>query len=219
MLYHTTIITLNKSFITRYKCNGSSSQPPLHSISEAFKLCDASIEMVASILRRFGAHYTYQNAPLLLVHGAIVAADATLAMSSWPVTMFSNKDRMLPIFETALAELSSAWSIAGVAHDRLRTMMSQDWESPQDYDSLTKFGSVSSESAWTTSTSVSDDTVPSEFSMVHPSTSGFDFGSSVLNTATMMVSVDDQLSHLAGRGTDSGAMVPTDTNSEIEWWL
>lgn len=123
MLYHTARISLNRPLISlRSNDNGQSSKL----VSDAIELCDASVDTVVRILRRFGAQHTLKNAPFGFVHGAVVAIDVTLAtMTSTSASKGVVKDTALPTLDAALAELSHAWKIARDARDGLQELLAR----------------------------------------------------------------------------------------------
>ncbi|KAI1623221.1 fungal-specific transcription factor domain-containing protein [Exophiala viscosa] len=194
MLFQTTRLILNKSILTRYKHKALSFQNPPDIIMEALRLCDASIETIVGIIRRFGAQHSLQNAPFVFVHGAIVAADVTLSLSSWRRAdgggehspRIPDPDTVLPVLESTLADLSSAWSIAHDARNELRKVMDQLSSSPQMNDLwIPPTGPPGGDGAHTALTHISDSTVSTTFPSTYPSTSGFDFSFSESGTGSM----------------------------------
>src|SRR5882757_6083486 len=126
MLYHTARISLNRPLVSGNNQSALSSDTS-KVMSDAFEICDASVETIIGILRRFSTQHTLKNAPLGFVHGAVAAIDVTLAMSSRsykddrprPIV----KDTVLPAIDAALAELSYAWSIANDARRCLQGLL------------------------------------------------------------------------------------------------
>jgi hypothetical protein len=141
MLYHTTRIALNRPLLARSSQKRSAPHMLTEVVTQAFQLCEASVETIVGIARRLNAQHSLQSAPLTCVHGVIIAVDAALAMSSWTgperedreSPRSPGKDTTLSMLETALADLSSAWTIAQDAHTGLRTWLDQR-SGPQEGD-------------------------------------------------------------------------------------
>lgn len=125
ILYHTARISLNRPRIIHkdlkdWSCQQSDLLP------EAMKICDASIEIIVSVLRRFDAQHSLKNAPLSFVHGVIAAADATVALASTrrkdDEMRLLNGDS-LGALAAALGELPYAWEIAAEAREELQNLL------------------------------------------------------------------------------------------------
>jgi hypothetical protein len=74
-----------------------------------------------SIIRRFNAQHGLSKAPLLFVHGIIIAIDATIATTCYQTAEVTTmKGTILEALDGALAQLAHASSIASEARDGLR---------------------------------------------------------------------------------------------------
>jgi len=194
MLFQTTRLILNKSILTRYKHKALSFQSSPDIVMEALRLCDASVEMIVAILRRFGAQHSLQNAPFVFVHGAIIAADAARSLSSWRRadggsennSRIPDTETVLPILESMLVDLSSAWSIAQDACNELRMIMDRRSSSPHVNELWNPpTGLPGGDGAHTALTSISGSTGSITFPSTYPSTSVFDFSFPESGTAAM----------------------------------
>ncbi len=127
MLYHTARISLNRPFVTTKSSASPCPSPASSSLySGSIEICDTSADIIVSILNRFKPQGGLKTAPLMFVHGAIVAIDATLATAQHqsggkPIV----KDTNLPALDAALAELSHTWALAGGARTGLRDVLRQ----------------------------------------------------------------------------------------------
>ena len=116
MLYHVTHMSLNLPFLS-YNPNISiytSIQTP-KSIIDALEACNASIDNILSIIRRFKSQYTLRVAPLVFVHGAVLALDAALAILRYePLGIVTQGDSQCAL-DSALQEMSDTWPLASQA--------------------------------------------------------------------------------------------------------
>ena len=128
MLYHTVRISLHLPRIARPQRGTLSLQQP-ELLPEAFNICDSSIETIIGIIRRFEAQHTLQKAPLIFVHGVILAADALLKLafhrSPGDQAHLLLGDSPLTTFNAALTGLSSAWEIANDVGHQLQSFITQ----------------------------------------------------------------------------------------------
>jgi len=125
MLYHTARISLNRPFIA-HQCNPAGDPLADSSVfsADSIRICDASADMIVSILNRFRVRHTLAKAPFVFVHGAIIAADVTLVLARYQNNgVLDTKNTNLPSLDTALAELSYAWALAGEARVGLRNIL------------------------------------------------------------------------------------------------
>lgn len=128
MLYHISQISLNLPFLLDPQPPWESSQAPnlTKLVSDAVDICEASVDIVISILRRFRSQYTLTKVPLNLVHGGIIAADAILAMMG-----FCDGERRgslvkdLYVLDDALLEMSYSWNIATTARTGLKNLLAE----------------------------------------------------------------------------------------------
>ncbi|KFY29643.1 hypothetical protein V494_08580 [Pseudogymnoascus sp. VKM F-4513 (FW-928)] len=128
MLYHTSQISLNLPFLRDAQPPWGKSQEPGQPklVSDAVDICGASVDIVLSILRRFRSQYTLTKAPLNLVHGGIIAADAILAVMD-----FCDGERRgslvkdLYVLDDALLEMSYSWDIATTARTGLKNLLAE----------------------------------------------------------------------------------------------
>jgi hypothetical protein len=125
MLYHTAQISLNLPFLTsEHKTEVPSLTAPAKLVTDAIKICGTSVDLVLSILRRFKSQYTLKNAPLVLVQGAITAADASLAMMHFQLgDKPMVQDKYFRLLDEALLELSYSWAIAADAREGLQNLL------------------------------------------------------------------------------------------------
>ncbi|XXG95528.1 hypothetical protein Hte_001792 [Hypoxylon texense] len=131
-LYHSTRICLNLPFITTIEPHTLHQEQTAisNSISECIKICKSSAEEIAGILERFKSQHTLGNAPVILVQGAIVAANAILITSRISGTSVSlMEDTPFPNLDEALNEMSVSWSLASDARVRLGKAL--DWQQPE----------------------------------------------------------------------------------------
>lgn len=117
MLYHTTRISLNRPFI-----NPNTTQD----FNQSFRICETSADIIVSILRRFKAQHSLLNCPLLFVYAAIKAVDITFTADQYqnigtPVITDTN----LLTLDSALNELSYAWTLAGQARKGLQDLLNK----------------------------------------------------------------------------------------------
>jgi hypothetical protein len=122
MLYHTAMITLHRPFLKGgTECESISQSPPPSHNTDSGDLCDASSDVIVSILRRFNAQHSLFKAPMLFVHGTIIAIDATIATTRCLAAEISTMEgTLLPALDSALTQLSHASPIATEAKLGLR---------------------------------------------------------------------------------------------------
>lgn len=136
MLYHTARISLNRPLVGTYKQSASSTDFS-KMVADAFEICDASVETIVGILRRFSAQHTLKNAPLGFVHGAVAAIDVVLATTATTASLkvdpprSLDKNTFLSSLDAALAELSHAWTIARDARNGLQEVL-RSWQSEKE---------------------------------------------------------------------------------------
>jgi hypothetical protein len=119
MLYHIIRISLNRPFLA-----ASSEAIQYELFEDSQKICDTSVDTIVSILRRFKSQHSLQNAPLVFVHGSIRAADAMMAITrhqSGDLPLI--QDTNLQALDTALVEMSHAWTLAGNARKGLQNLL------------------------------------------------------------------------------------------------
>lgn len=127
MLFHTSQISLNLPFLAATEnqaVNPFTASSKL--VTDALEICGMSVDIIVSVLRRFKSQYTLKKASLILVHGAITAADAVVAMMRFhgvEETVFG--DSNLRALNEALLELSYSWDIADKASAGLRGATSE----------------------------------------------------------------------------------------------
>ncbi|CAK7234996.1 hypothetical protein SBRCBS47491_009140 [Sporothrix bragantina] len=97
-------------------------------LKEALDVCTVSVEAMVSVLQRFRSQHTLGNAPILFVHGAIVASNAVFITSRLASTNGTAgpalKDTHFPALDQALAEMAVSWELAGQARTKFRTALS-----------------------------------------------------------------------------------------------
>ncbi|RDW84286.1 hypothetical protein BP6252_01876 [Coleophoma cylindrospora] len=118
MLYHSTIISLNRPFLKPL-----TNSARLESPSESQTTCDAAVESIIEILQRFRTDYTLRNSPFVFVQGTILALNARLITTrnqhAWPVMT----DSGLSFLDLALEDLSHVWELAGEARRKFWTVL------------------------------------------------------------------------------------------------
>lgn len=124
MLYHTALISLNRPFLASGQRDTGSLSPALAKIvSDATSICEASADIILSILNRFKAQHGLRVAPLSFVHCAIMAVEATLGVVKINVDSPSvTDDPALPALDAALEDMSYTWEIAGHAREGLQSL-------------------------------------------------------------------------------------------------
>lgn len=137
VLYHSTRICLNLPFITEstkyvHRSTDADRGPADHMTthgnhpSGCIEICKSSAEAIVDILDRFRSQHTLVNAPILLVHGAIVATNAVLVTSrhhqgsSIESPPLQVQDTLVSVLDIYLQELSVSWPLAGEARNRFR---------------------------------------------------------------------------------------------------
>ncbi|KAL3428519.1 transcription factor [Phlyctema vagabunda] len=115
MLYHTTRISLNRSFLRSKKASAW--------VEASQNLCSASVELVVSILQRYRAQHSLRRAPLIFVHGTIIAADVLLRTSPSGLPVLDRG--CLSVLEDALAQLAYSWDLARLAHEGMAKLSRQ----------------------------------------------------------------------------------------------
>lgn len=127
MLYNSSQISLNLPFLDsqplweRAHVNTRSKL-----VADAVDICEASIDTILSILRRFRSQYTLTKAPFGLVQGAIIAADAIFAMMHF--CDGEKRDSLIQdlyVLDDALLEMSYSWNIAAIARSGLRNLLAE----------------------------------------------------------------------------------------------
>jgi len=126
MLYHTALISLNRPFLALSQDTRRLSPALAKVASDATSICEASTDIIISIIHRFKAQHGLRVAPFLFVHGTIVAVDATLgiANSSFGSTP-PTEDSALSALDAALDDMSYTWEIAGKARRGLGTLLTK----------------------------------------------------------------------------------------------
>ncbi|TAQ88845.1 hypothetical protein B7494_g2838 [Chlorociboria aeruginascens] len=77
-----------------------------------------------SILRHYKYQYALKCAPLALTHGAILAAEAKIAITRFQnFSELPNKVPILKALDEALLDLSHSWKIAGDARCNLQKIV------------------------------------------------------------------------------------------------
>src|ERR1700742_5062951 len=115
MLFHTARISLNRPLLTQM----TTRHPPMKNpqiVSDAFDVCEVSVETIVQIIDRFRTWHTLRPAPFVCVHAAIIAIDATIAIISCSETdetlpKAMNTD-LLSTLDAALTDLSQTWAVA-----------------------------------------------------------------------------------------------------------
>jgi hypothetical protein len=152
MLYHTALISLNRPFLAFSQGDAGSLSPALAKIvSDATSICEASADTILSILNRFKAQHGLRVAPLLFVHGTIVAIDATLSVAKLDVASPPViDDTALAALDAALEDMSSTWEIAGHARRGLHNLLAET-QSGESRSASTSSPSRATESTSSTS--------------------------------------------------------------------
>jgi hypothetical protein len=125
MLYHTALISLNYPFLASDHGDPELLSPALAKIiSDAISICETSVDTILSILHRFKAQHGLSAAPLVFVHGTILAVEATLAtakhhVESPPIA----EDTTLSALDSTLEDLSCTWEIAGHSRKGLQSLL------------------------------------------------------------------------------------------------
>ena len=96
------------------------------SIIDALEACNASIDNILSIIRRFKSQYTLRVAPLVFVHGAVLALDAALAILRYePLGIVTQGDNQRAL-DSALQEMSDTWALASHARFGFRNAIMKE---------------------------------------------------------------------------------------------
>jgi hypothetical protein len=125
MLHQVVILSLNSPYLERITQEQFSSPASLQHVKDSLTICESSVDIVVSILRRFKSQHSLQNSPLIFAHGAIAAADATLMARQYQTDGENSKDQNLSALDNALKGLSSSWEIAAHARNRLQVFLCQ----------------------------------------------------------------------------------------------
>jgi len=125
MLYHTTLVSLNCPLLASAYGNSELSSPVIaKTISDATSTCETSADIILSILHRFKAQHGLRTAPLIFVHGTILAVEAILATVNQGVESPSvPEDTTLSALDSALEDLSYTWELAGHARKGLQSLL------------------------------------------------------------------------------------------------
>ncbi|KAH7028201.1 fungal-specific transcription factor domain-containing protein [Microdochium trichocladiopsis] len=149
VLYHSTLIAFNRPFLhigQPRPTEEPSSISRSSGSSEPAHMCIESAERILHILKRFKAQHELRNAPLTLVHGAISAVSALLAVYSLrggpgmqqlgdqstaanletatqSGAVHDNTTTLVNAFSMLLGDLQSTWPIAGKALQRLNKVV------------------------------------------------------------------------------------------------
>lgn len=121
MLYQISRLSLNQSFL-------ESGQQSLQNsaILRCHAICDSSVDVIISIIRRFKSQHNLRTAPLIFVHGCIRAVDTVLALAHLQERdKEAHSDTRLQFLDRTLEELSSAWELATQAREGLKIAISK----------------------------------------------------------------------------------------------
>lgn len=111
-MYHTARLSLGRPLI---KMLSPTRWAPSHASVLALNAsdsCEASVETISSIVRRFRAQHSLRAASLSFIHGAVAAADAVLALAERRPDLWHTH---FTVLHDALGEMSQTWEVAADA--------------------------------------------------------------------------------------------------------
>lgn len=114
MLYHTARLILYLPLL-----EGTNRETLYPSQGECFAVCESSLDIIVSILRRLNSQHNPQNMSLFSVYGCIVAADTSLALFNLHASQRSDTQSRfygnLSSLNATLTRLSPVWKLASDA--------------------------------------------------------------------------------------------------------
>lgn len=119
MMYHTARLSLHRPLVGRDLSILASSNGSRVAFS-ASEYCEASIETIAGIFRRFNSQHSLRNASLSFIHGAVAAVDGVLALAEVSPTL---RHIYLPALDVALLDMAQTWAVAASARHGLQQVL------------------------------------------------------------------------------------------------
>lgn len=112
LLYHTTLISLNRHFIKP--------TPGFEANTLSKETCIASSNSVVALIREFRAQHSLSQSPIILVYSAVMAASG-IFFTHESIPPLDEKDRRLTFILKVLEDCSSIHDIAREAKAKLQT--------------------------------------------------------------------------------------------------